>query len=107
MSKNSESSVNQVPHLEKGLKNTEAGDMARWLRASTALSEDPGSVPSAHIDQFTTACNSSSTDSGWHCLLASTATWTNHMATLSHKPTHIHINKNNLLKLDIKEKDKK
>ena len=89
MSKNSESSVNQVSHLEKGLKNTEAGDMAQWLRASTVLSEDPGSVPSAHIDQFMTACNSSSMDSGWHSFLASTATCTNHMA-LFHINPHIY-----------------
>lgn len=53
MSKNSESSVNQVPRLEKGLKNSEAGEMAQWLRTSTALSEDAGSVSSAHTGQFT------------------------------------------------------
>jgi hypothetical protein len=34
---------NYAEHLRRGL------EMAQWLRALTALSEDPGSMPSTHM----------------------------------------------------------
>lgn len=33
---------------------------AQWLRAPTALLEDPSSDPSTHTGQFTNTCHSSS-----------------------------------------------
>jgi hypothetical protein len=38
-------------HWEKSLKenNVGAGEMAQWLRALTALPEDPSSIPSNHM----------------------------------------------------------
>ena len=36
------------------------GEMAQQLRALAALAEDLGSVPSTHIGQLTTVCDSSS-----------------------------------------------
>lgn len=37
-----------------------SGKMAQQLRASTSLSENPGSVPSTCVEQFIVAYNSSS-----------------------------------------------
>ena len=34
---------------ERGNKTKEAGEMAQQLRASTALPEDAGSIPSTHL----------------------------------------------------------
>jgi hypothetical protein len=34
------------------------GKVARYLRGLTALSKDPGSIPSPNIGQLTTTCNS-------------------------------------------------
>jgi len=38
-------------------KNSSAGELAQWLRETIALADGLHSIPSIHITQFTTACN--------------------------------------------------
>lgn len=45
--------VNIKRYKNKG----EDGDMTQWLRTSTALGEDKGSVPSTHMSWLISACN--------------------------------------------------
>lgn len=62
-------------------------EMAQWLRAGTALPDDPRSVPSTYCQAAHTDCNSTSNGSHTSDPLGT--------CTHFHKRTHIHIIKNN------------
>lgn len=63
--------------------------MAQQLRAPTVLSEDPGSIPSTHME-FTIVCNSNSRGfSALNCPLPAPDTHVVHLFTFG--KTFIHI----------------
>jgi hypothetical protein len=48
--------VTRLPFVSIALRVGHQGEMAQWLRALSALAEDPRLIPKTHKEQLATAC---------------------------------------------------
>lgn len=80
------------------------GELCQLWRALVVLPEDLSSVPSTHVRQFTTGCDSSSSGSKRSILSAGTLT---HICVLTCKYIHLPTIKNNTKSKSKKEKGMK
>lgn len=75
-----------------------AKEMARWLRAYTALPEDLSLALSTHVGWLKAAKSKLQIPGTWHLLLSSAETWEYAWETDRHIHTHRHIHANKLKK---------